>query len=150
MMKKRKLSFFLLSKHCKLNINVVLGSFKTLNSNKKTSVQTLSPSYIVIYNHLSYSSVKQTPAAPLMARPVTPTTIIKQSSSLQTTGTATTTLQRPPVLQVTMSHTLLGYLIFIVMYKKKDQASDAIKIQMLHLENYDFCQFCIIVVWHHS
>ncbi|XP_061591778.1 transcription initiation factor TFIID subunit 4-like [Cololabis saira] len=44
----------------------------------------------------------QTPAASVLARPVTPTTIIKQGSPVQTTGTATTTLQRPPVLQNTI------------------------------------------------
>ncbi|XP_070695647.1 transcription initiation factor TFIID subunit 4-like isoform X2 [Pempheris klunzingeri] len=38
----------------------------------------------------------------LLARPVTPTTIIKQGSTVQTTVTATTTLQRPPVLQNTI------------------------------------------------
>lgn len=42
----------------------------------------------------------QAPGAPLLARPVTPTTIIKQCSTVQTTVTATTALQRPPVLQV--------------------------------------------------
>ncbi|KAK9514902.1 hypothetical protein VZT92_025584 [Zoarces viviparus] len=41
----------------------------------------------------------QAPGASLLARPVTPTTIIKQGSAVQTTVTATTTLQRPPVLQ---------------------------------------------------
>uniref|UniRef100_A0A1A7WRY3 TAF4 RNA polymerase II, TATA box binding protein (TBP)-associated factor, 135kDa n=4 Tax=Iconisemion striatum TaxID=60296 RepID=A0A1A7WRY3_9TELE len=45
----------------------------------------------------------QTPGTPLMGRSVTPTTtIIKQSSPVQTTLTATTTLQRPPVLQNTI------------------------------------------------
>uniref|UniRef100_A0A3Q2NU45 TATA-box binding protein associated factor 4 n=1 Tax=Fundulus heteroclitus TaxID=8078 RepID=A0A3Q2NU45_FUNHE len=44
----------------------------------------------------------QTPGAPLLARSVTPTTIIKQGSSVQTTVTTTTTLQRPPVLQNTI------------------------------------------------
>lgn len=44
----------------------------------------------------------QAPGAPLLARPVTPTTIIKQGSTVQTTVTATTTLQRPPVLQVSL------------------------------------------------
>ncbi|XP_013889141.1 transcription initiation factor TFIID subunit 4 [Austrofundulus limnaeus] len=44
----------------------------------------------------------QTPGAPLLGRPVTPTTIIKQGSCAQTTITATTTLQRPPVLQNTI------------------------------------------------
>ncbi|XP_068585785.1 transcription initiation factor TFIID subunit 4-like [Cebidichthys violaceus] len=41
----------------------------------------------------------QAPGASLLARPVTPTTIIKQGSAVQTT---TTTLQRPPVLQNTI------------------------------------------------
>lgn len=44
----------------------------------------------------------QAPAASLMTRPVTPTTIIKQGSAVHTTVTATTTLQRPPVLQNTV------------------------------------------------
>lgn len=44
----------------------------------------------------------QAPGTSLLARPVTPTTIIKQGSTVQTTVTATTTLQRPPVLQVTL------------------------------------------------
>ncbi|TKS77815.1 TFIID subunit 4 RNA polymerase II [Collichthys lucidus] len=44
----------------------------------------------------------QAPGASLLARPVTPTTIIKQGSPVQTTVTATTTLQRPPVLQNTI------------------------------------------------
>ncbi|XP_030590178.1 transcription initiation factor TFIID subunit 4 isoform X2 [Archocentrus centrarchus] len=44
----------------------------------------------------------QAPGASLLARPVTPTTIIKQCSTVQTTVTATTTLQRPPVLQNTI------------------------------------------------
>ncbi|XP_051281060.1 transcription initiation factor TFIID subunit 4 isoform X1 [Dicentrarchus labrax] len=44
----------------------------------------------------------QAPGASLQARPVTPTTIIKQGSTVQTTVTATTTLQRPPVLQNTI------------------------------------------------
>ncbi|KAM9855501.1 transcription initiation factor TFIID subunit 4-like [Aulostomus maculatus] len=47
----------------------------------------------------------QAPGASLLARPVTPTTIIKQGSTGQTTVTTTTTLQRPPVLQNTI---LLG------------------------------------------
>lgn len=42
----------------------------------------------------------QAPGASLMTRPVTPTTIIKQGSAVHTTVTATTTLQRPPVVQV--------------------------------------------------
>ncbi|XP_068160410.1 transcription initiation factor TFIID subunit 4-like [Antennarius striatus] len=41
----------------------------------------------------------QAPSASLLPRPITPTTIIKQASAVQTTVTATTTLQRPPVLQ---------------------------------------------------
>nr|XP_020466357.1 transcription initiation factor TFIID subunit 4 [Monopterus albus] len=44
----------------------------------------------------------QTPGASLLARPVTPTTIIKQGSTVQSTVTATTVLQRPPVLQNTI------------------------------------------------
>ncbi|KAM7411545.1 hypothetical protein PAMA_021504 [Pampus argenteus] len=44
----------------------------------------------------------QAPGASLLARPVTPTTIIKQGSTVQTTVTNTTTLQRPPVLQNTI------------------------------------------------
>ncbi|XP_024148537.1 transcription initiation factor TFIID subunit 4 isoform X1 [Oryzias melastigma] len=44
----------------------------------------------------------QTPGAPLLTRPVTSTTIIKQASPVQTTGIATTALQRPPVLQNTV------------------------------------------------
>uniref|UniRef100_A0A8C3A4W4 TATA-box binding protein associated factor 4 n=1 Tax=Cyclopterus lumpus TaxID=8103 RepID=A0A8C3A4W4_CYCLU len=50
----------------------------------------------------------QAPGASLLTRPVTPTTIIKQGSTVQTTVTATTTLQRPPVLQVTHTHTHTG------------------------------------------
>ncbi|KAM6982238.1 transcription initiation factor TFIID subunit 4-like [Tautogolabrus adspersus] len=42
------------------------------------------------------------PGTSLLPRPVTPTTIIKQASTVQTSVTATTTLQRPPVLQNTM------------------------------------------------
>lgn len=44
----------------------------------------------------------QAPGTSLLSRPVTPTTIIKQSSPVHTTVTATTTLQRPPVLQNTI------------------------------------------------
>ncbi|XP_041859090.1 transcription initiation factor TFIID subunit 4-like [Melanotaenia boesemani] len=44
----------------------------------------------------------QTPGASLLTRPVTPTTIIKQSPQAPSTVTATTTLQRPPVLQNTI------------------------------------------------
>ncbi|XP_027860348.1 transcription initiation factor TFIID subunit 4 [Xiphophorus couchianus] len=44
----------------------------------------------------------QTPGGPLLARSVTPTTIIKQGSPVQTTVATTTTLQRPPVLQNTI------------------------------------------------
>ncbi|KAF7667193.1 hypothetical protein LDENG_00073640 [Lucifuga dentata] len=44
----------------------------------------------------------QAPGAPLLARQVNPTTIIKQSATVQTTVPATTTLQRPPVLQNTI------------------------------------------------
>ncbi|XP_020485211.2 transcription initiation factor TFIID subunit 4 [Labrus bergylta] len=42
------------------------------------------------------------PGTSLLPRPVTPMTIIKQASPVQTSVTATTTLQRPPVLQNTM------------------------------------------------
>uniref|UniRef100_A0A672J944 TATA-box binding protein associated factor 4 n=1 Tax=Salarias fasciatus TaxID=181472 RepID=A0A672J944_SALFA len=49
----------------------------------------------------------QAPGASLLARPATPTTIIKQASPVQTTVTATTTLQRPPVLQVTTPYTTM-------------------------------------------
>ncbi|XP_036386981.1 transcription initiation factor TFIID subunit 4 [Megalops cyprinoides] len=41
----------------------------------------------------------QAPGTPIMARQVTPTTIIKQATPTQTSVQATTTLQRPPVLQ---------------------------------------------------
>ncbi|XP_033910845.3 transcription initiation factor TFIID subunit 4-like isoform X1 [Acipenser ruthenus] len=41
----------------------------------------------------------QAPGTPMIARQVTPTTIIKQTSAAQTTVQATTTLQRPPVVQ---------------------------------------------------
>ncbi|XP_026189245.1 transcription initiation factor TFIID subunit 4 [Mastacembelus armatus] len=44
----------------------------------------------------------QAPGTSLLARPVTPTTIIKQGSTVPATVTATTTLQRPPVLQNTI------------------------------------------------
>ncbi|XP_063815395.1 transcription initiation factor TFIID subunit 4 isoform X1 [Pseudophryne corroboree] len=44
-------------------------------------------------------SAVQSPGAPLLARQVTPTTIIKQVSQTPTTVQATTTLQRPPVVQ---------------------------------------------------
>ncbi|KAM3616951.1 uncharacterized protein V6R79_000252 [Siganus canaliculatus] len=44
----------------------------------------------------------QAPGASMLARSVTPTTIIKQGSTVQATVTATTTLQRPPVLQNTI------------------------------------------------
>ncbi|XP_018556623.1 transcription initiation factor TFIID subunit 4 [Lates calcarifer] len=44
----------------------------------------------------------QPPGASLLARSVTPTTIIKQGSTVQTTVAATTKLQRPPVLQNTI------------------------------------------------
>ncbi|XP_030624555.1 transcription initiation factor TFIID subunit 4 [Chanos chanos] len=44
----------------------------------------------------------QAPGTPIIARQVTPTTIIKQGSPAQTTVQATTTLQRPPVLQNTI------------------------------------------------
>lgn len=51
-------------------------------------------------NELNFA---QAPGASLLTRPVTPTTIIKQGSAVHTTVTATTTLQRPPVLQVMYS-----------------------------------------------
>ncbi|MBN3282680.1 TAF4 factor, partial [Polyodon spathula] len=41
----------------------------------------------------------QAPGTPMIARQVTPTTIIKQTSAAQTTVQSTTTLQRPPVVQ---------------------------------------------------
>ncbi|KAJ8259711.1 hypothetical protein GJAV_G00172550 [Gymnothorax javanicus] len=41
----------------------------------------------------------QGPGTPIMARQVTPTTIIKQATPTQNSVQATTTLQRPPVLQ---------------------------------------------------
>ncbi|KAM8945747.1 transcription initiation factor TFIID subunit 4 [Pelodytes ibericus] len=44
-------------------------------------------------------SAVQSPGAPLLARQVTPTTIIKQVSQTPTTVQQTTTLQRPPVVQ---------------------------------------------------
>ncbi|XP_059569198.1 transcription initiation factor TFIID subunit 4 isoform X2 [Alligator mississippiensis] len=44
-------------------------------------------------------SAVQAPGAPIIARQVTPTTIIKQVSQAQTTVQPTTTLQRPPVVQ---------------------------------------------------
>ncbi|CAL8367569.1 unnamed protein product [Lota lota] len=44
----------------------------------------------------------QAPGGSLLARQVTPNTLIKQGSSVQTTVQATTTLQRPPVLQNTI------------------------------------------------
>uniref|UniRef100_A0A7N6BQ99 TAFH domain-containing protein n=1 Tax=Anabas testudineus TaxID=64144 RepID=A0A7N6BQ99_ANATE len=44
----------------------------------------------------------QAPGTSILARPVTPTTIIKQGSTVQTSVTPTTTLQRPPVLQNTI------------------------------------------------
>ncbi|XP_037334136.2 transcription initiation factor TFIID subunit 4-like [Pungitius pungitius] len=44
----------------------------------------------------------QAPGASPLARPVAPTTIIKQGSAVQATATPTTTLQRPPVLQNTI------------------------------------------------
>ncbi|XP_066558604.1 transcription initiation factor TFIID subunit 4 isoform X2 [Amia ocellicauda] len=46
----------------------------------------------------------QAPGTPIIARQVTPTTIIKQASPAQTTVQATTTLQRPPVLQETLEN----------------------------------------------
>uniref|UniRef100_A0A3P9NPH0 TATA-box binding protein associated factor 4 n=1 Tax=Poecilia reticulata TaxID=8081 RepID=A0A3P9NPH0_POERE len=56
----------------------------------------------------------QTPGGPLLARSVTPTTIIKQGSPVQTTVATTTTLQRPPVLQVPQSVCILAYLFVVV------------------------------------
>uniref|UniRef100_G3PQM3 TATA-box binding protein associated factor 4 n=1 Tax=Gasterosteus aculeatus TaxID=69293 RepID=G3PQM3_GASAC len=44
----------------------------------------------------------QAPGASPLARPVAPTAIIKQGSAVQATVTPTTTLQRPPILQVTL------------------------------------------------
>nr|XP_025041943.1 transcription initiation factor TFIID subunit 4 isoform X2 [Pelodiscus sinensis] len=44
------------------------------------------------------------PGTPIIARQVTPTTIIKQVSQAQTTVQPTTTLQRPPVVQETMEN----------------------------------------------
>ncbi|XP_041334451.1 transcription initiation factor TFIID subunit 4 [Pyrgilauda ruficollis] len=44
-------------------------------------------------------STVQAPGTPIIARQVTPTTIIKQVSQAQTTVQPTTTLQRPPVVQ---------------------------------------------------
>ncbi|XP_075032871.1 transcription initiation factor TFIID subunit 4 isoform X2 [Mixophyes fleayi] len=49
-------------------------------------------------------SAVQSPGAPLLARQVTPTTIIKQVSQTPTTVQPTTTLQRPPVVQETMEN----------------------------------------------
>ncbi|CDQ79782.1 unnamed protein product [Oncorhynchus mykiss] len=48
----------------------------------------------------------QAPGTPILTRQVTPTTIIKQGSPVPTSAPVTTTLQRPPVLQV---HPLLGW-----------------------------------------
>uniref|UniRef100_A0A8C7WIZ2 TAF4A RNA polymerase II, TATA box binding protein (TBP)-associated factor n=1 Tax=Oncorhynchus mykiss TaxID=8022 RepID=A0A8C7WIZ2_ONCMY len=42
----------------------------------------------------------QAPGTPILTRQVTPTTIIKQGSPVPTSAPVTTTLQRPPVLQV--------------------------------------------------
>ncbi|MEE6506186.1 hypothetical protein FKM82_007577 [Ascaphus truei] len=49
-------------------------------------------------------SAVQSPGTPLIARQVTPTTIIKQVSQMPTTVQPTTTLQRPPVVQETMEN----------------------------------------------
>ncbi|XP_072571829.1 transcription initiation factor TFIID subunit 4 isoform X2 [Paramormyrops kingsleyae] len=46
----------------------------------------------------------QGPGTPILARQVTPTTIIKQASGVQASVQTTTTLQRPPVLQETMEN----------------------------------------------
>ncbi|CAJ0917423.1 unnamed protein product [Ranitomeya imitator] len=49
-------------------------------------------------------STVQSPGAPLLARQVAPTTIIKQVAQTPTTMQPTTTLQRPPVVQETMEN----------------------------------------------
>ncbi|XP_073438599.1 transcription initiation factor TFIID subunit 4 isoform X2 [Dendrobates tinctorius] len=49
-------------------------------------------------------STVQSPGAPLLARQVAPTTIIKQVAQAPTTMQPTTTLQRPPVVQETMEN----------------------------------------------
>ncbi|XP_068118167.1 transcription initiation factor TFIID subunit 4 [Hyperolius riggenbachi] len=49
-------------------------------------------------------SAVQPPGAPLLARQVAPTTIIKQVTQPTTTVQPTTTLQRPPVVQETMEN----------------------------------------------
>ncbi|XP_073539119.1 transcription initiation factor TFIID subunit 4 isoform X2 [Phyllobates terribilis] len=49
-------------------------------------------------------STVQSPGAPLLARQVTPTTIIKQVAQTPSTVQPTTTLQRPPVVQETMEN----------------------------------------------
>ncbi|KAM4034229.1 transcription initiation factor TFIID subunit 4 isoform 2-T2 [Anomaloglossus baeobatrachus] len=49
-------------------------------------------------------STVQSPGAPLLARQVAPTTIIKQVAQTPTTVQPTTTLQRPPVVQETMEN----------------------------------------------
>uniref|UniRef100_A0A4W6EX67 TATA-box binding protein associated factor 4 n=1 Tax=Lates calcarifer TaxID=8187 RepID=A0A4W6EX67_LATCA len=58
----------------------------------------------------------QPPGASLLARSVTPTTIIKQGSTVQTTVAATTKLQRPPVLQVSPTHIPLKKMLFVCVY----------------------------------
>uniref|UniRef100_A0A3Q1EVR4 TATA-box binding protein associated factor 4 n=1 Tax=Acanthochromis polyacanthus TaxID=80966 RepID=A0A3Q1EVR4_9TELE len=69
----------------------------------------------------------QAPGASLLARPVTPTTIIKQGSTVQTTVTATTTLQRPPVLQVTPPYFPLGYLFPACKITKSQETLENVK-----------------------
>uniref|UniRef100_A0A3B3VA41 TATA-box binding protein associated factor 4 n=1 Tax=Poecilia latipinna TaxID=48699 RepID=A0A3B3VA41_9TELE len=75
----------------------------------------------------------QTPGGPLLARSVTPTTIIKQGSPVQTTVATTATLQRPPVLQVPQSVCILGYLFVIVTVNTRCQ------IDLETLENVKKC-----------
>uniref|UniRef100_A0A3P9NPN4 TATA-box binding protein associated factor 4 n=1 Tax=Poecilia reticulata TaxID=8081 RepID=A0A3P9NPN4_POERE len=75
----------------------------------------------------------QTPGGPLLARSVTPTTIIKQGSPVQTTVATTTTLQRPPVLQVPQSVCILAYLFVVVTVNTRCQ------IDLETLENVKKC-----------
>lgn len=63
-----------------------------------------------INESITSPAVLQAPGTSLLTRPVAPTTIIKQGSTVHTTVTATTTLQRPPVLQVTPAHFPCRYL----------------------------------------
>ncbi|MBN3311428.1 TAF4 factor, partial [Atractosteus spatula] len=60
-------------------------------------VQITSVQCFVHYNNTLSTLNLQAPGTPIIARQVTPTTIIKQASPAQTTVQATTTLQRPPV-----------------------------------------------------